>query len=215
MLNKKNIEMKLNDTNFSTHNIVSGFSRIPKHDFFIYAKGYKNAAQILAEELHERNGYGDYDGYPIIFLYRHAFELYLKGIIYNGARLLSFSGMGELSKGFDVPKNNKTHKLKDLSKKCTEVLLKNFPKEIWLQKICIEVEQLASEWTEIDKDSYSYRYPIDNEGDKSTNIHQLLNISSLAKRMGYIFDKLEEISFGIDVETDKIKALIDDATVLP
>src|SRR5262245_57418129 len=32
-------------------------------------------------------GYSDYEGYPILFLYRHALELYIKPIVYRGAQL--------------------------------------------------------------------------------------------------------------------------------
>ena len=46
----------------------------------------------LAERFAKGPGHDDNEGYPVLFLYRHALELYLKAIVYRGA-----SGLGLIS----------------------------------------------------------------------------------------------------------------------
>lgn len=50
--------------------------------------GYREAGKVLADRIAAANGYADYDGYPILYLYRHSLELHLKAIVYHGAALL-------------------------------------------------------------------------------------------------------------------------------
>ena len=69
-------------------NVVFNFQGSPVGDLSAFAHGYHEAAKVLAERLHAAAGYADYEGYPILFLYRHALELYLKAVVYRGAMLL-------------------------------------------------------------------------------------------------------------------------------
>jgi hypothetical protein len=69
-------------------NVVFNFTSQPIEDLPAYALGYREAGRSLAANIGASNGYADYDGYPILFLYRHALELYLKAVVYRGARLL-------------------------------------------------------------------------------------------------------------------------------
>lgn len=58
----------------SKSNIVISFKDNPIADFGIFAKGYHEAANQLSNAFLSKSYYGDYEGYPIVFLYRHAFE---------------------------------------------------------------------------------------------------------------------------------------------
>ena len=74
-------------------NFVISFTSNPQQDFTIFAKGYAQAAAILATYLlEEQPRFSDYEAYPIVFLYRHAFELYLKGFCYRAILILAFKG---------------------------------------------------------------------------------------------------------------------------
>ena len=116
--------MKLND-NIDRFNVISSFSKNPKNDFGIYAKGYHNSAKILKDNFLSKIGFGDYDGYPIVFLYRHSFELNLKNIIYSGIRLSHLKNIDD----FDNKLYN-NHFLLNLAEQCEKILKKVFSDDI-------------------------------------------------------------------------------------
>jgi len=45
---------------------------------------YHAAGQALFERMCDKSSYNSLEGCPIIFLYRHALELYLKAIVLHG-----------------------------------------------------------------------------------------------------------------------------------
>jgi hypothetical protein len=58
-------------------NVVLNFTRHAKGDLHIYARGYQQAASALVEVFCPKPDYSDAESCPIVFLYRHAIELYL------------------------------------------------------------------------------------------------------------------------------------------
>src|SRR5262245_8250420 len=77
-------------------NFVISFTRQPRDDFGVFAKGYALAANRLAEALIQAPRFSDYEAYPVVFLYRHALELSLKHIICGGLKLVALRGMDEM-----------------------------------------------------------------------------------------------------------------------
>jgi hypothetical protein len=73
----------------------------------VYARGYKEAADLLAQEVQERNALQDLVVYPAVFLYRQYLELQIKDLIRVSYMLLD--------KREDFPLH---HRLKDLWKTC-------------------------------------------------------------------------------------------------
>jgi len=69
-------------------NVVFNFRGRAINDLSAFAAGYHEAGKILVQKMESVPGYRDYEGYPILFLYRHALELYLKAIVYRSAQLL-------------------------------------------------------------------------------------------------------------------------------
>jgi len=72
--------------------LVLHWRRDPADDLITYAVAYKNAAQELVGSLSRAAGSPDGRGYAILFLYRHAIELYLKTVLYRAAKLLQLHG---------------------------------------------------------------------------------------------------------------------------
>jgi hypothetical protein len=68
-------------------NVVFNWRKNPFDDLVAFAVGYRRAAQHLAASIESANGYSDNQGYPILFLYRHALELYLKAVLVRAAKL--------------------------------------------------------------------------------------------------------------------------------
>ena len=61
-------------------NVVLNFMLFPKGELAAYGRSYHEAAQHLVKRM-AASHYRDPDACPIVFLYRHAVELYLKSII--------------------------------------------------------------------------------------------------------------------------------------
>jgi hypothetical protein len=58
------------------------------HLFFDYARAYRKAARQLFEQYWQAEDFQDMDMHPIVFLYRHAVEVYLKTILSLGNGVL-------------------------------------------------------------------------------------------------------------------------------
>ena len=186
--------------NHSTFDIT--FTKDPKNDFGVFAKGYYSAASMLAENLLSRGNFADYDAYPVVFLYRHSLELYLKNVIYKSALLSKFKGLSDTK---DRLYNN--HKLTQLSEKAAEILRKLFPYDNELQHVIDRILKISSEFSDIDPDSYAYRYPIDRQGGLSTRPHQIVNLEAFHRTMKELLTHLETIDIGINIETDKVQEI--------
>jgi hypothetical protein len=186
----------------SRHNIVISFTAKPTYDFGIFAKGYHLAANRLSQGILSKNGFRDYEGYPIVFLYRHALELNLKNIIYWAVRLCHLKNI----EAIDLRLYNR-HELTELAQLSSDLLLKLFPAGPGIPKLTKRIITTAKEFDEIDPVSFSFRYPIDKEGNYSTKKHRVVNILSIHKNMDCLLSDLETVNFGLDIETDKAQEL--------
>ena len=72
--------------------VALNFRKNPPSEFGVYAASFHRAGRALVQQLAEANGYRDTDACPIIFLYRQALELYIKGTLVSGERLLMLKG---------------------------------------------------------------------------------------------------------------------------
>jgi hypothetical protein len=188
----------------NTNNFVISFTDTPKYDFGVFAKGYCHAASRLAEDLLSKPSFRDYEAYPVVFLYRHCFELHLKNIIYKAELLLTVKGVGT-----DNSKLYNSHRLPALAEKVVPVLLVLFPYDASFHDFLQKIKNVADEFAEIDPDSYSYRYPIDTTGNWSTKGDQLVNLEALHQGIFEVVEGLEAIHFGIDIETFQAQQLSD------
>jgi hypothetical protein len=69
------------------HNTVWNWQKAPIQEFPFFARAFHTAAKTLVESLDlDRNPFTDWNALPIVFLYRHAVELYLKGILLGPGR---------------------------------------------------------------------------------------------------------------------------------
>jgi hypothetical protein len=175
---------------------VISFTENPKNDFGVFARGYHLAAFKLAELLLSAGSFREYEAYPVVFLYRQSFELYLKNVIYKAALLSAFKQLDDIDSALY---NN--HKLPLLAEKATGIVRKLFPDDKGLADFLNQVTETAGDFAEIDADSYAYRYPIDKRGNSSTQPHQAVNLYALHTMMNALLEGFETLDFGLDVET--------------
>ena len=150
-------------------NVVLNFMRYPKGELAAYAHSYHEAGQRLIRHLASTN-YRDPDACPIVFLYRHAIELYLKAIILSGNSLLRLNG-----KPVVAHKNIfQEHRLRVLLKSVRPIFQFSNSLDNWRDPRFTsfrDVEKLIGELEEFDPSSYSFRYPVDTTGKKATLPH--------------------------------------------
>ena len=188
----------INDGN----NFVISFTQNPKQDFGVFAKGYTQAASVLAEQLLEKPHFSDYEAYPIVFLYRQAFELYLKSFYFK-AGLLSFF---KDSQNVEYQFINK-HWLKPLAETFQKICKVLFPYNQALLQLADKVHRYAEEFEQIDSDSFGYRYPIDTKGNPSTKHHQVVNLLAFHNSMKELLGELEIVDFGFDIEKSQAQEI--------
>lgn len=119
-----------------------------------YALSYKIGAETIAQKIKTDNSDIDYLVYPLIFLYRHYFELRIKGIL----KLNKDLNTNEIK----VPSN---HQLTDIWQRCVErIRLIRPDTDLTLLK---KVENTLIGFDNHDAKSFAFRYPEDKNGKPS------------------------------------------------
>lgn len=173
---------------------AASFTRNPQMDFPVYAKAYRLAADRLCEALFDSPQFRCYEAYPIVFLYRHALELSLKGIIYS-CRQISAVRSGDSTN--ESLRNR--HSLIELSDEASNHMARQFQSDTSLKEFMERVCSTCREFHEIDPSSYSYRYPIDTNGNPATGRNQIINLGAFASHLSGILEELDLVHFGLDV----------------
>jgi hypothetical protein len=162
------------------------------HQYVLYMDGYKTAADELVQRLltSETAGRLDTHIFPVLFLYRQFIELELKWIflVYSDAEV---SAKKELLRG------GKSHDLIDLWKKAEPIILEGAT----LQEDVTIVEDYIRQFHELDKGSFSFRYPINKNLEQILDNQRRINLPNLRQRM----DELYHFFNGIDVMLSNIR----------
>lgn len=153
-----------------------------RHDWSLYATGYKDAADILVREALRTGRSQDLLVYPIVFLYRQHLELTLKHLIKVACRLE------------DEPEPDlKGHKLQGLWMTFHRLLSKveGCKQDLPYVK---HMGRLLNEFATADPDSTAFRYPEDNEGNPSLEGITHINLENLAE----VVEKISSLLGGAD-----------------
>lgn len=194
--------MAFYNSNSDGSNFVISFTSNPKQDFHVFAKGYARAASVVAEHLLEKDHFSDYEAYRVVFRYRHALELYLKGLYYRARLISCFRDVQSIECDGVFRHGLKT--LADTFKKICETV---FSSDHELVQFASKAYQCAIEFEQIDKDSFGYRYPIDKKGNPSTRHHQVVNLLALHDSMNKLLDGFDIVAFGFDMEASQAQEI--------
>ncbi|SRR6266496_381131 len=178
-------------------NVVLNFTPYPKGELSIYALAYREAADILVENFKQRNYYSDMDACPIVFLYRHSTELYLKAIVLWGAGLVRLQSGEDI----DTDKLFETHKFGDLLPAVKRI----FKEAGWLDNeangvkfgTLAEIEGLILAFEQMDARSYAFRYPIDRKGNATLPEHFHFNVVALGEEAHEMLRMLDGVASGV------------------
>ncbi|MBI3304110.1 MAG: hypothetical protein HYZ72_18765 [Deltaproteobacteria bacterium] len=187
--------MAFYDQHSDASNFVISWTREPRNDFGIFSKGYTRAAERLATLLLEAPRFSDYEAYPVVFLYRHALELSLKHVIYRSVELAAYRYIDDIG-----DRLHNVHDLFRLAKTASASLTLLFPEDEFLRKVASIIDNTCAELSELDPDSYAYRYPIDKKGRPSTKKNQRVNLAAFATHMSSLLEDLDTVHFGLSGE---------------
>ncbi len=171
----------------SPGNVVFNFNRDPIGDLTAFALGYREAARALAVRF-KGDAYADYEGYPVLYLYRHSLELYLKAVVYRGAKLMGLIG----EERPEVPGLFKRHDLGHLLPAVRAIFkAMQWDFEGTLFGSFEEFEKLIKKIDSIDPGAYTFRYPINTTGEAHLPHHFVVNVANFAETMDQLLGYLE------------------------
>lgn len=177
--------------------VVLNSRRSPASEFGPYAASFQRAGLALAQRLADSHGYRDIDAGPIVYLYRQALELYMKGVIASGRRLLDLSAE-------PLPINPRAlfrHRLTPLVPAIAAIIrvagwewrpeVPPFASEADLR---IYLESLET----IDPTSFSFRYPMKTDGTASLPHHFRFNVLEFVEKITPLLELLDAALTGLD-----------------
>ena len=182
--------------------VVFNFVGSPGSEFGVYASAFWRGGRRLAQFLPSRRGYNDLDACPIVFLYRHALELYMKAIVRRGESLLSIAG----AKLPIPPRALEQHALPPL----VDPIRTIFSHVGWLSKsqpegrrMFREFEKLVRDVSRLDSGSYTFRYPVNKKNQASVSHHFGFNVLEFAEQVEKTIRFLDGAATGLEEEWDQ------------
>jgi hypothetical protein len=156
----------------------------PQWEFGSFGKVYHQAAKQALARLRRRKNVEGSEACPVIFLYRHAVELYLKSIVSVGRTVFHLAGPPPPQLNGDL---YNTHRLDHLLATVTTIV-----KPLGIRPetpvvgtfVYRDVKKIIGELSTMDERSYVFRYPIDTQGATSIPRGTTLDIS----RFGVLFN---------------------------
>jgi hypothetical protein len=184
-------------------NMVLNWHNAPEKEFRHYAKAFWNAAQDLISNGDMDSGpAGDFSGCPIVYLYRHALELYMKGILLGkGGALLN-----------PRPTDKEIFDAKHSLKKLLPDIRRLFKRRGWDKRFGKEsvltlndFEAVVNELEDVDGKFFS-RYPVDKGGRGTVDHHFSFSVQKFARIMDDVLNTLDGTFDCLDAEAETLEA---------
>jgi hypothetical protein len=176
-------------------NAVLNWAAEPTADVIAYARSYRGAAnRLLHAEAEREFGEVDHDACPILFLFQHSLELYLKAMICRAALIsVSESELAEV-----LPRLWREHSLVRLlamSEPILDALGRSIPALRFVREDYIEV---VEELDRIDPGSYVFRYPVTAKGTASLPSTMLVNVFVFSEKVDDTLTYFSDICVMLD-----------------
>ncbi len=169
------------------HNACINWMHDPLEAYII---GYKEAADGLVRKVIRTKLMQDTLVYPICFLYRQYIELRLKEIIRSGRELLNENG--------NFPQH---HRIKTLWPTAKKILIEIFNDKDDTAELSF-AEHVIMEFSNIDPESFSFRYPLDKSGNNPLEGTRYINLRHLSDCISKFAEVMDSASMGISVYID-------------
>jgi hypothetical protein len=150
--------------------VILNYTGDPEKELTFFAETFhltaKDSVAALRQDPHFGMDHFDVGAYPIVFLYRHTLELYMKAIILEGAPMLAMKGTGPINRG----RLRQTHNLDVLRQDLERIFkalawswdlgLPNF-------KTINDFRKFIAEFHAVDVKASAFRYPMDTKGKRA------------------------------------------------
>ncbi|MGD0009985.1 MAG: hypothetical protein ABSE93_15745 [Terriglobia bacterium] len=182
--------------------VVLNWHGTSERDFTDFAEAFHIMAKESVAALREKPQFGlygnpteDFRAYPVVFLYRHALELYMKAVLLIGSPMLSIKGQQEV----DRQKLLTTHRLDKLMPELERI----FDAYGWEWDLGTEhfrtlddFREVIAEFQDVDTRSYAFRYPLDTKGSAMLGPDFRFNIFEFCDVLDELFPVLEGAAIG-------------------
>lgn len=170
-------------------------------EFAGFADAFRDDAARLAKALAETQGYSDLRALSIVFLYRHAAELYLKAIVILDRCIESLSK----EEGFTLADIFESHGLSRLLVGLETAFARaewDWPPVIEIEGEAMSVVDVVEELNEVDARSIAFRYPVDKNLKASLEYNFRFDIEHFAEAMEVLCGTLAGICLELDRRLD-------------
>ncbi len=181
--------------------VLLNWHNTPEEEFTLYAEAYHTVGKEAVAAFKNYQDAGihkvpidDFRAYPVVFLYRHSLELYMKAVILTAAPMLKMRNSVETNRD----KLLNTHSLDSLRRKIEQV----FEAYEWDWdfgtphfRTLEDFRNIISELHEVDKGSYVFRYPLDTKGSASLSFGFEFNLFKFCEILDCLLPVLESVAF--------------------
>jgi len=190
------------------HNTVLNWRREPEKEFHVYGDAFWNAAKTLLsrnEEL-DKQPIASFDACVIVYLYRQALELYLKGILIGRG--------GELIDPRPSPETvlNAGHSLTKLLPDIRGIFVKcGWDKTFGSQTVTFDdFTAIVEEFERADPSSFCFRYPVKKNLTAALDHHFTFSVRKFALTMDEVLGTLSWAGDNLpDIANDQAQANYD------
>lgn len=183
---------------------VLNFKGSAHNPFDLYGHAFHAAGRTLVDRLLSGNGYSDLDAFPILYLYRHALELYLKAIVLIGREIGQLHG-NEWKVAANPLRQHRLSLWMPEVKRTFEAVGWRWELDTEGIQTFTEVETLVRELEDADPGSDTFRYPVDTNGADSLPLDFQVHIPTFCTRLDALLDILDAATMGLRVMLDELK----------
>lgn len=185
--------------------VVLNWTGSPEEQLKFYAEAFHGAGKKLASQYEDEWPLSSFEACVIIYLYRHAFELYLKAVLVNGCDLLLWRGKPPIDLDKVIGEDSR-HILTDFVPDLERV----FQEAGWGWDMGIDgfrsrknFTGIIAEFDKHDRRSFAFRYSMDKKRRAALPRHFSFGMVNFVSLM----DPLLEALHGA---TDGLKQIVDD-----
>jgi hypothetical protein len=167
-------------------------------EFGMYAENFQAAARALVHELMDDDTFmrgassaASFRAYPAFYLYRHALELALKGIIVAGSDLLAYQGEGVNEKA--LYQSHSFGMLRPDVERVFDAIGWGWDLGVRGFETVEDFRAMLAELDEFDAKSTLWRYPVTVKGVASMETQMCVNLIEFAKTMEALLDLLSDV----------------------
>lgn len=172
-------------------------------EFYLHGRAFHAAGRHLSAHFGELPRPVGTSARPILFLYRHATELYLKSLVLAGAKLLQFYGIPRMTR----EQLFKCHRVAPLISEVEKI----FRAVGWDQAVgkgglptLKEMRAVLREIDRIDPNAASFRYPVNKKGSDSVPPDFGVDLIHFCSQLDPLLDSVAEATRGLEDTWDNM-----------